>query len=184
MEDEELPSESTARPSFRRNVLKNTTSINTNLLLDSAAKVDRKKLKSTSAATKKRSSRLAKQSISRKKTPARHSTPKSKAKKSIIGINSSSTDDDMYEDHDQSTNQELPSDRSAAHQADIQGDENLTDLNGSFASDITDTNDPDNQPNTLSKTTARTKQDVLGYFTKQANGEFKCNLCTNTPKVI
>ncbi len=183
MEDEELPSESTARPVFRRNLLNNTTSTNTNPTVNSFTNIRDKRVKLAQARTEKRSSKRTKQTISRKKKPSLHSTPQTKSKKPTTNFDTFSTDDELYEDYDPSTVQKPSLNKSAAH-INLQVEENLIDLNVSFASGATDTNEPDQKPDTISKTTSHTKEDVLKYFTKQTNGEFKCNLCVNTPKVI
>jgi hypothetical protein len=182
MEDEELPSESTSRPIFRQNVQKTLSSTNANTPSGSSSKFN-KKVKLTSTTTKKSIVKPIKQSVSRKKNPGLRSTPKAKRSTALID-NFSSTDDDMYGDNDQRTVQKSDLNNSSTHQINNHIEENVVDLNRSFASDRTDNNDSNQQSDVVVKTTSQTKEDVWSYFTRQINGDFKCNLCTNFPKVI
>ncbi len=78
MEDEELPSESTSRPIFRRNVNKTISLTKVDAGNSSSSKVLNKNVKSTSATTKRTSPKTKKQSDSRKKNHIfnQHEDPK------------------------------------------------------------------------------------------------------------
>ena len=184
MEDEELPSESTTQPSSRRNLLKNTTSTEANRVISSFAKAHGEKDRLAPAKTKKRRLKEPKRSASSKtKKPSLHSTPKKKLKRPLpIFDEYSGSDDDIYEDYEPSTDPKSTSNKSRK-QDDPQVKENSTALNISFASDATNTDGSNDKSEAKSKTTGHTKEDVMKYFTKQLNGEFKCNLCINSPKV-
>lgn len=114
-----------------------------------------------------------------------HSTPKKKAKVSLpIFDNYSGSDDDTSEDNDTPTDPKSTSNKSSTKEINLQTKRNLITLDASFASDVTDANGPNGASEVKLKTTGHTKQDVMQYFTKQLNGEFKCNLCVHSSKVI
>ncbi|CAF4374202.1 unnamed protein product, partial [Rotaria sp. Silwood2] len=165
MDDEELPSESTSRPIFRRNVQKNISSTNANTSSGTSSKFPNKKVKLISTAhTKKSTKKPAKQPVSRKKKTYLQSTPKTKRSTTLID-NSISTDDDMHDDYTQTTVQQ-------------------SNLNDSFASGRTDNNVSNEQSDVMAKKTTQTKEDVWKCFTRQSNGDFQCNLCADPPKVF
>ncbi|CAF3475323.1 unnamed protein product [Rotaria socialis] len=160
MKDQELPSESTSRPIFRQNLNKTTSSANMHTRNSSSSK-DLNKIKRTYI----------------------QSTPKSKIPTTTFD-NYISTDDDMIGDHGSTPVQKSRSNNSSTCQININVEENLIHLDDPLASDETDNNEPNPPSNVVPKTTTKTKQDVWEYFTKQYNGEVKCNLCPNSSKVI
>jgi len=185
MEDEELPSESTSSPVFRQNVQKTINSTNANASNSSSSKGSNKKVNLTSITTKRKPIRKpTRQIVSRKKEPYFQSARKSKRSATLIDSYSSTDDDDMYVDSDQTTLPKSRSNNSSRRQIKNHAEENLLDLDDSFASCKTDKNDSNEQSDMVLKTTTQTKEDVWKYFTRQKNGDFKCILCTNLPKVI
>lgn len=195
MEIEELPSGSKSRPVLRRKLLNNTTSTNPNAVVNSSPDIRGKQVKLAQAKTKKISFKPTKKSSLNKSS--HHSIQRTKSKKSTKNFDTMSTDDESSEDDYPSTAQDSSLNNTATH-IDRQ-QENLADFNNSFASDATDadeptqprepnqlsqSNQPNQKPSTTSRKTGQKKEDVLKYFTKQRNGEFKCNLCINPSKVI
>ena len=184
-EDEELPSESTARPSFRRNSIKNITLTNSRETAASSKKVRRKKTTSTPSTTQKSRLTSAKRPLSNKENLSIHSTSKAKPKKSKITVDESDdTDDSTHEDYDSPTIQHSAPTKPSSIQRDHEVEKSPVDLDRSFASDVTDTNELNQEPNTVSKTTNKTKDDVLQYFSRLSTGQYRCNLCVNTDKVM
>ncbi|CAF4600549.1 unnamed protein product, partial [Rotaria socialis] len=92
--------------------------------------------------------------------------------------------DDMIGDHGSTPVQKSRSNNSSTCQININVEENLIHLDDPLASDETDNNEPNPPSNVVPKTTTKTKQDVWEYFTKQYNGEVKCNLCPNSSKAF
>ncbi|CAF1434232.1 unnamed protein product [Rotaria magnacalcarata] len=173
--DDELPSESTARPSFRRSTQPNSKSTNSN---STNSELPTKINKKLGDATKK-----TKQSIpvKRKKKTISHSTTKAK-KPSRILQNFISTDDEMEDVAGETEKNPVDSNVSLTNGTDHNTEENLNSHNDSFDSSQTIDIENDRQEQRR-KTTMKSKYDVLKYFTKMPNGDLLCNLCTSPPKV-
>ena len=184
MENDELPSESTSRPRFRRSNDKITGATNETAIINAKPLVGKRKLKLPSTRTKRSRIQTTKKPVSGQNKQNLDSNSKKQQSKEIIH-GSSETDDDEIQSNSNSMPVKTADLRTySTHQMNIQIQNNDINLDASFASDDTDDNEKRQQLDVTSKTTVHSKQDALKYFTKQITGEFTCNLCTNTYKVI
>ena len=181
MEYEELPSESTSRPIFRRNVNKTNNSKNSDIGDNSSLKAANKKVKSK--ITKRTASKAREKYALRRRKSQIQSTPKSNTS-TIVFDNCSSTDEDMHNDNDSTATQKARWNDSSMCQISNHVEKNFMHLDDSLASDEAENNESFPQSNTGPKTTTKTKQDIWKYFTRQTRGELRCILCPKSSKVI